>query len=310
MPHLAEYAYRWERVDVLLDKETSSQRDQWDAMRETLFGCFPGGTLLEGNFFDRYRIEAAILSQPECTPVRMQLSYIDEDSHPQELSWALSGGLTSSLRVLCEQDREGVIWIEAENFEWGPGWKADVAFVNGWEGDGYLVDSYGSQESKYGTALPVASEAYAWVRYYKRVVDDWPGYVHLGDAGYPFADVVEENTNQWIWERVGPFALPEGEQGWRITRPYEQPAEGFMALFIDSVVFTTDAGFSPTSIGHRQIVYDEIYSLSKPAQTGIMKFILPSGRYYCRVSVETGQSLVDAYGQPEIWSNDLGVEMP
>jgi len=310
LPHLAEYAYRWERVDVLLDRETSSQRQQWDAMQETLFGCFPGGTLLEGNFFDRYRIEAAILSQPECIPVRMQLSYIDEDSHPQELSWALSGGSTSSLRVLCEQDREGVIWIEAENFEWGPGWGADVAFVDGWDGDGYLVDSYGSQESKYGTALPAANEAYAWVRYYKRVVDEAPGYVHLGDAAYPFADVVDENTNQWIWERVGPFTLPEGEQQWRITRPYDQPAERFMALFIDSVVFTTDADFSPTSTGHRQIVYDEIYSLSNPTQAGILKFNLPSGRYYCRVSVETGQSLVDAYGQPEVWSNDLEVEMP
>jgi len=83
-----------------------------------------------------------------------------------------------------------------------------------------------------------------------------------------------------------------------------------MALFIDSVVFTTDADFSPTSTGHRQIVYDEIYSLSNPTQAGILKFNLPSGRYYCRVSVETGQSLVDAYGQPEVWSNDLEVEMP
>ncbi len=310
LPHLAEYAYRWERVDVLLDKEMSSQRQQWDALRETLLRCFPGGSLREGNFFDRYRIAAAVLTQPACIPVRLQLSYLDEESQPQQLGWELSGGATSSLRLACEQEKEDVLWIEAENFEQGPGWKADAAFVDGWQGEGYLADSYGSQFARQRTSLPVLTEAYAWVRYYKRVVDGSPGYVQLAGASYSFADVLEEDTNQWIWERVGPFSIPEGEQIWQITRPYDQAAGGFMALFIDSVVFTTEADFSPTSTNYRYVIYDEVLSHEIPAQKGILKINLPPGRYFCRVGITSDQPLVDAYGQPEVWSDDLEIETP
>ncbi len=310
LPHIAENAHRWESVDILLDQKTSSQREQWDALQETLFRCFSGGSLLEGHFFDRYRVDASVLTQPDCIPVRLQLEYPDEEAPTQELAWALSGGETSSLRVACEQDREGIVWVEAEKFTWGPGWGSDVAFVEGWQGEGYLVDSYGSQESQYRTDFPIGEKAYAWVRYYKRVVDESPGYLYLTDTAYPFADVIEENTNQWVWDLVGPFDISENPQDWRIDRPYEQDALGFMALFIDSVVFTTDADFSPTETGHRQVVYEETYSLSNPTQQGIVKFKLPPGRYFCRLGVESDQHLVNAYGQSEVWSDDLEIEIP
>ncbi|MBC8506980.1 MAG: glycosyltransferase family 39 protein [Anaerolineales bacterium] len=310
LPHLAEQSQRWEHVDILLDQETSSQREQWDALQETLFRCYPGGSFREGHFFDRYRLDANVLTQPACIPVRLQLDYLDEENPTPELVWELSGGATTSLRVSCEQDREGVIWVEAEKFTWGPGWGADVAFVSGWDGEGYLVDSYGSQEAEYRTDFPAGENAYAWVRYYKRVIDESPGYLQLMDTALIFANTPEKNTNQWVWERVGPFEVSEGDQLWSITRPYDQASLGFMALFIDSVVFTTDADFSPTASEYRQVFYQKTYPLANPAQQGIVNFNLPSGRYFCRLGVESDQPLVDAYGQPDVWSDDIEIEIP
>ena len=251
-----------------------------------------------------------MLSRPSCVPVRLQLAYSDEENPSPELAWQLSGGTTSSLRVACEQDREGIIWIEAEKFSWGPGWGADVAFVSGWDGEGYLVDSYGSQAAQYRTDFLVGENVYAWIRYYKRVVDESPGYLQLMDTALNFANTPEENTNQWVWERIGPFAVFEGDQLWSIPRPYDQVPLGFMALFIDSVVFTTDADFSPTVSDYRQVVYQETYPLATPAQQGIVNFNLPSGRYFCRLGVQSDQPLVDAYGQPDVWSEDLEIEIP
>ncbi len=310
LPHLAEHAADWERVDILLDRESSSQREQWDAMRRALFRCFPGGTLIEGHFFDRYRLDAAILSEPSCIPVQLSLEHLDEEDDERALAWTLSGGLVSSLRVACEQEKDDMLWVEAETFEWGPGWGEDVAFVSGWQGDGYLVDSYGSQAALHQTRLPNTVPAYAWIRYYKRVVDQAPAYIEIDDDTFSFSDVDEDGVNEWLWERVGPFDLSADAQNWRLTRPYEDSPEKFMALFIDSVVFTTDADFSPLDGVQRDVVYDQVHQLTNPAQSGIIKLDLPQGRYFCRLGVESDQPLVDAYGRPDVWSDGLEIEIP
>ena len=310
LPHLAERANDLEQVDILLDRETSSQREQWDAMRAALFKCFPGGRLAEGHFFDRYRIDRASLSEPKCIPVRLRVDHVDEDIDQRELNWTLNGGLASSLRVACEQEKEGLLWVEAETFEWGPGWKDDVAFVSGWQGDGYLVDSYGSQVAALQTYFSDLSPTYVWIRYYKRVVDEAPAYLELDDVVYPFSDVDDDTLHSWRWERVGPFELPGEAQTWRLTRPYDGEPERFMALFVDSVIFTTDVEFSPLQEIQRDVVYDQVHQLSNPGQRGVVRIDLPPGRYFCRLSVESDLPLVDAYGQPEVWSDGVEIEIP
>jgi len=292
-----------------LGKENSSQREQGDVMRETLFRCYPGGMLREGNFFDRYRLEAAVLSEPNCVPVRLSFDSLEADGEEQQLTWTLSSGLVSSLRLTCEQENENILWVEAEKFEWGPGWGENVAFVSDWQGDGYLVDSYGSQAAVHHTYFPHAAPAYAWIRYYKRTVDQAPAYLELEKQVYPFSDVEEDETNQWLWERVGPFDMAAVEQNWRITRPYDDAPERFMALFIDSLVFTTDAEFSPLDDAQREMVYDRVHPLANPTNRGMIELKLAPGRYFCRLGIESAP-LVDAYGRSEVWSNNLEVELP
>ncbi|MBM3143456.1 MAG: hypothetical protein FJ010_00545 [Chloroflexi bacterium] len=309
LPRLAEFAHAWERVDILLGKENSSQREQGDVMRETLFRCYPGGMLREGNFFDRYRLEAAVLSEPNCVPVRLSFDSLEADGEEQQLTWTLSSGLVSSLRLTCEQENENILWVEAEKFEWGPGWGENVAFVSDWQGDGYLVDSYGSQAAVHHTYFPHAAPAYAWIRYYKRTVDQAPAYLELEKQVYSFSDVEEDETNQWLWERVGPFDMAAVEQNWRITRPYDDAPERFMALFIDSLVFTTDAEFSPLDDAQREMVYDRVHPLANPTNRGMIELKLAPGRYFCRLGIESAP-LVDAYGRSEVWSNNLEVELP
>jgi len=310
LPHMTEHIASWEKVDILLDKETSSQREQWDSMREALFNCFPGGTLREGDFFDRYRIDISKLSELNCVPVQIVLGNFGADDNEQVLTWTLSNGLVSSLQVVCEQEKEGFHWVEAETFELGPGWGEDVAFVSGWQGSGYLVDSYGSQVAAYHTRLPNRAPAYAWIRYFKRVVDQAPANLELDHQSLPFSDINEGETNEWIWERVGPFDISPDVQNWRFTRPYDDVPERFMALFIDSVVFTTDPDISPLDDIQRELVYDQIHYLSRPSKEGIIKLDLSAGRYFCHLGIGSDQSLVDAYGQPNIWSDDLEINIP
>lgn len=310
LPYITAHADDWEQIDILLDKDTSTQRDQWNAMQTALFQCFPGGSLKVGHYFDRYRLDASLLKQPTCTPVSLQLNWFDEDEDSNNLSWALSSGTIDAIRLRCEQEKEDVIWVEAENFEWGPGWGEDVAFVTGWQGGGYLVDSYGSQVAAYRSTLAGADQAFAWVRSYKRAVDEAPAYLELGNQSFSFADVQEGGEYRWIWERLGPFDIPEGEQNWRITRPYEQPAVEFMALFIDTVIFTTNPDYTPEDGVSREIAYNQVLSLSKAAQKGIINLTLPEGRYFCSVGLEPNGSLVDAYGQTEVWSESLEIEIP
>jgi hypothetical protein len=126
---------------------------------------------------------------------------------------------------MCDRESASVLWVEAEEFDKGPGWGEDVAFVEGWKGDGYLVDSYGSQAATYESDFDPGEQIYAWVRFYKRVVDKSPALLRLEDEAFTFADSSDADVHRWVWERVGPFDTRNAEQHWRITRPYrEEPA--------------------------------------------------------------------------------------
>lgn len=308
LPHFTERAHQWQQVDVLIDKQTSAQRQSWEAAAETLFRCYPGGVLFHGEFFDVYRMTAKTIAQPRCAPVSLHVE-ADEDDAPS-ITWALSSARVSSLQVVCEQERGDVLWVEAENFEHGPGWGSDVAFVSDWAGSGYLVDSYGSQTAAYHTALESDQTAYIWVRYYKRAADASPAFMVLGDVALPFADTTADQINQWVWERIGPFTLTAEEQIWRISRPYAEPPATFMALFIDSVVFTSDPDFSPLEDIARAPAYDQGHPLPSPAQSGLVHIGLLTGRYFCKLGIISEFTLVDAYGSPEIWSDSVEIQVP
>lgn len=311
LPQLSTDAQQWSAVDVLIDTQISTQTETWAAMRTALLRCFPGGTLTTGHYFERYRLTAAQLHNPACIPVQLQLG-ADENhaaEDPAALPWSLSHSTVAALRVVCEQEAQSLLWAEGEDFTLGPGWGRDVSFVQDWHGSGYLVDSYGSQAAMYHTEFPADVPIYAWVRAYKRTPDEAPAYLLLGDQRDAFADSPQISHQEWVWERLGPYESAAAAQDWRVERPYEAPPGEFMALFIDALVFTSDPDFSPLNDAGRSVVYDERFQLRSPASQGYLQFALPAGRYFCRVGLDPGTALVDAYGQPAVWSNTVELNM-
>ena len=76
------------------------------------------------------------------------------------------------------------------------------------------------------------------------------------------------------------------------------------------MVFTTDDDFSPEEGDSRTVVYDHVFALDAPAQAGVVNINLPAGHYFCRVGVTSHVQLVDAYGNPDVWSEYAEVEVP
>ncbi|MBT3390931.1 MAG: hypothetical protein HN413_11040 [Chloroflexi bacterium] len=311
LPRLAADAAAWPAVDILIDTQTSTQRDAWDAMRATLLNCYPGGVLTKGHLFERYHLEVAQLVSPACTPVRLQLAQgIEaEDADPSALPWNLSNGSVDSLRVVCEQEPQNLLWVEGEDMTLGPGWARDVAFVEGWQGSGYLVDNYGSQAATYHTEFAAGEAVYVWVRSYKRVADNAPAQMSLDSQQLIFADSAQTALNKWVWERLGPYETSSEMQDWRIERPYDAPPPEFIALFIDNVVFTSDSNFSPLGESGRSVVHDAIYEFETAASEGYLQINLPAGRYFCRVGLDGGAQFTNAYGNPEVWSNSVELNL-
>ncbi len=311
LPQLSTNAEQWPAVDILIDTETSTQRAAWDEMRSALLRCFPGGVLTEGHFFERYHLDAATLDDSACRPVRLKLGQGTEyeEESANTLPWALSSGSINTLRVVCEQEPQNLLWVEGEDFTFGPGWGRDVAFVQGWQGSGYLVDSYGSQTALYHSEFPAGEAIYAWARSFKRAEDNAPATLSLDNQSWSFADSTQITHFEWVWERLGPFENPTGIQNWRIERPYDAPPQEFMALFIDHIVFTSDPNFSPLNDSGRSIAFDKQYSFETPATQGFLQVNLPTGRYFCRVGLEGGTQFTDAYGNPEIWSNTVELNL-
>jgi len=313
LPDLTANRDSWKEVKILLDKESSSLRDLRDSIRRGLTSCFPGGRLWKGEYFDRYSLDIESLSQPACLPVQLAIS-VPEGSisaeDPLPFHWSLSAGNAAGLSLICDQGREDVNWVEGEDFTLGSGWRSDVAFVEDWKGSGYLVDTYNAQFASREVNLPQADQAYVWVRFYKREVDQSPAFLHLNQQSLTFADVSEDELDRWIWERVGPFESPGGVKEWRITRPFNEDQNQFMALFIDAVVFTTDPEFSPQDNSLWQSVKTNQYAFSRPIAEGVVEMSLSAGRYLCTAEVESDLPLVDAFGVQPVRSNEVNIEIP
>ena len=276
---------------------------------DTLYRCFPGGELWEGEYFDRYSLESSVSTNPSCLPVRLKIGVQDKDGNTPfpTVTWSLSNGTASSVSLLCDRGRDDVFRVEAEDLTKGAGWKENIAFVEGWTGRGYLADNFGSQDTSYSFDLFASQQVYGWVRYYKRQEDNFPAYMNLSEQSFPFADVPPERLNSWIWERVGPFDLDEWDHRWTISRPYDGQPEKFMALFIDSVIFTTDPSFSPEHDSAWHPTIDSEYNLSKNYDQGAIVLELPPGQYRCRISVESDLPLVDSHGNSPVQSDAIEI---
>lgn len=143
---------------------------------------------------------------------------------------------------------------------------------------------------------------------YKRVVDNSPAYMNVNEVTLPFGSAAEESLHQWIWERIGPFP---NQEIIRITiaRPYNENLKTYMALFMDSFVFTDNPFFHPESNRTESMPPPHV-PLTRPASGGSFQPNLPSGKYTCRVQAQSEANIVDAFGRLPVASNRVEVSVP
>lgn len=301
LPEMQKLSPRPKR-SIFLDKTTDNDRQKRDALADGLRLCYPDSSWTEGKFFDRVDISSESLANPACISANLSI----EQTSAAQFSWKLSAGEAEQIVAACATYTLAHISFEAENMNPGSGWQKETAFANDWNGNGFLMDNFGSQptlfefESKWDDSL-----VFIWVRYYKRAVDTSPGKITLNDRTYGFANVSFEEVNQWIWERVGPFKPAKGTRYFSLSRPYNDDPQQFMALFVDTVIVTPDDNFDPEVDNFIPL---PAVSFSYPAgvKQGSISLHFTPGVYRCLVeAVNTHSLLVDAFGAAPVKSNAI-----
>lgn len=295
----------WKKLIIVLDKKSPGAGEDRLALTEGLEACYPRGELVEGRHFDQFILDEAARADVNCTSVELSLHI--EDS--PRLGWELSAGKASSLSLLCDQQIFNYIWLEAEQIELGPGWQIEINFAPGWNGTGFLTDNYGSQFLGYEFESPFSGkDVQVWARLYKRVTDHSPAYITVNGKTLPFGATTEEFLNIWNWERIGAFPN-DGNIRITIARPYNEDLKKFMALFIDTLIFTDDPTLSPKA---------ELTEAMRPQQfivefsraSGTLLPDLPPGKYTCRAQANSTLNIVDAFGRQPVTSNDVELIIP
>ncbi|MBI3177359.1 MAG: hypothetical protein HYZ35_05155, partial [Chloroflexi bacterium] len=306
MPAINSEFADWKKLVIVLDKNSSGQRENRDFLKNGLLKCFRRGRLVEGNYFDHFIIDEAARADSDCVPVKLQInSYFSP-----ELQWELSAGGASALILRCDRQRTNYQRIESEEISLAPGWQFQINFAPGWTGSGFLMDNYGSQflfhefDSSFG-----GTDLYLWARTYKRVADHSPALVTVNDTILAFANTPADMLGQWIWERVGPFPNSGATVRITIARPYEENLQNFMAIFMDAFIVTDDLSFSPES-SLTDPMAPQIFSVGANERSGSIYQKLPPGQYTCRVELSSTQNVVDAFGRQPVISNEVEYSVP
>ncbi|NOH03467.1 MAG: hypothetical protein HND47_16655 [Chloroflexi bacterium] len=303
LPSLPDLSVRPNR-SIILDKISWNSRQERDDLAKALADCYPQAKWTKGDYFDRVDINADALADSECTSAHLALEYTPEGN----LAWKLSSGVTSRIALKCEIQQVNHAWVEAETFPISPGWQVETVYAIDWTGDGFLMDNFGSSPVVYSFEVKEEGPLYVWVRYYKRVVDNSPARITIENNAYIFASIGEDKLNQWNWERVGPFNVTTGYHKLELHRPYVDDPTKFMALFIDSMVFTANPDFTPSDTQY-QPVRPQIYPLRQEQSRGELEHNLEPGTYRCYVET-ANRSLVDAFGRTPVRSNTVNFIVP
>ena len=291
-------------LEIILDKVTASDHEKREELAKALQRCYPKGNLIKGHFFDRFSLPASALAKPACLSATLTLQV---DSK-QQLNWVLSQSTVMSLSLQCEVQNVEHIWLEAETLPPPPGWQADTAFASGWNGNGFLLDNYSSEPIVYEFEASTARQIYVWTRTLKRAPDNSPLQLKVNKQVGTVSQAIGDDLNQWIWERVGPFAIPAGKNNLTIARPYVDDPYGFMAIFLDTLIITSDANFQAEQ-NHYLPLPVQLFHFASEQSQGQLTLNLKPGIYQCYVSIDGKQSLVDNYGQEPVKSNVVLIEV-
>ncbi len=304
LPSLGTYS-DGRTLEILLDKVSPGQRQLRDQVAAALQRCYPQGKLTSYLYFDRYTLDTQALAQPACHPVLLNLEAIATPDGTF-LKWSLSEDVSARVTVACDRGRPDTFWVEAEQYSLSDGWKVETAFAPGWSGAGFLMDLPGSRDTVYLSPLSTSRPVYVWVRSFRRTPENSMGGLSAGGQSFPFAQ--NSPLSSWEWERLGPVTLPAGAQEWHLTRPYSGPESEFMALFVDSLVFTADPAFDPRTDRVYEPLPGTIVDASSRASGQELAELEP-GRYQCQAFASSGQSLVDPYGDEQVSSAPVYFEI-
>ena len=289
----------YRKMEVIFDNE------QTEALAGTLQLCYPQGVLTKGEYFSRFSLSNSALGQLNCSFATMKI----EPEGDNNFSWEIKNGTTQRLEALCETRQTDLEWIEAENIPMANGWQTETNFAPGWSGTGFAMDNYGSGSLYTKLDTDLSHRSYIWVRYYKRESDQTPTYLTVNNIAYPIADVNEADLNVWKWERVGPVKF-DGAGELSINRKYTDDPQYFMAIFIDSLIITQDANFSPATDLWKPMP-PKIFSFKQPQSSGAALLDFPAGSYRCKVNVENKLPIVDTLGRTstDLISNSIQLEI-
>ncbi|NWF64827.1 MAG: hypothetical protein HXY38_11030, partial [Chloroflexi bacterium] len=304
LPNLANLSDRPKR-SILFDNKTTIERSKRDTLMNAIKMCYPDAHWETGNFFSRADLTADMLANPNCTSATLTL----ENKSPSLFEWNLSAGSASKLTLTCEQFVSERVWIEAETLNLHPGWQTETAFAQNWGGDGFLMDNFGSLPMLFDIESAEGKPIYLWVRYYKRTVDDYPAQITLNGKTYSFDRAGEENLNQWVWERLGPFETQPGTNTAGLNRPYTGNPQEFMAIFIDTFVISSSADFSPTGSNSLRLPV-KTFSFPETLSRGNIVFQLEPGSYRCYAEAENEKKpIMDSLGITPVRSNEIELKI-
>lgn len=285
-------------LEIILDKISIREREQRDAVYAALMECFPKGKLTTGVFFDRYTLDKAARQHPACVPVTLDL-IPDPARSNRYLGWQLSAGTARQIHLECRRRYDDLVWVEAEHFSQAVGWYPETAFVIDWSADGFIMDTYGSQSAIYTMTIPREGSWYVWIRYYKRSPDNSYAFLSLDTQSFPFAGNTAE-LNTWVWEKLGPYQA-SATSHWLLNRLYTEDPKTFMALFVDSLVFTHDPAYDPRTSPSFESLPDQVFTVSGQSG-GDLSLSFPPGHYQCQALATSSQPIVDALGNSPVAS--------
>lgn len=297
LPTLHDISPRMNR-SVILDKSTQNDRQKRDDLFNAIRFCYPNATWNTGKYFDRVDVDAESLANPACIPTGISLT----QTTPSTFEWSLSQGTANQVSLQCSTLQNKRDWMEMETLNLSGGWQVETSFATGWSGTGFIMDNYGSVPLIFDINDTEELPLYFWVRYYKRVVDNSPAELFFNGETRVFSDIKDDRINQWVWEKVGPFNGSAENSTAAINRPYKEDPSQFIALFIDSLVYTHDPDFDPTG-DQTDSMPALVFNFQNERSEGTIIASFEPGTYRCSVAATSNAGqIVDAFGHTPVKS--------
>jgi hypothetical protein len=287
------------KIEVIFDKLVTQ------FLADSLKLCYPQGMLTEGKYFSRFSLNSSAAEQKGCSFTKLSVELVNGNN----LDWELSDGTTQKLELDCEVRQKDFEWLEAENMFMDYGWQEEIEFAPGWSGTGFAMDYYHSGPLLIDAFIEHPGNHYIWTRYYQRALDENAVYLNIDSRTYPFVGAKDFDLYDWKWERIGPVSLGTDSE-LSISRIYKGAPEKFMAFFIDSLVITSDAEFSPDTDLWKP-ASPKTFMLEQPQSSGTIRLDLPPDSYRCKAIVESEIPVVDSLGNlsPSVISNSIEFDL-